>query len=195
MITLNNGRELIRIDKWQDVLDLPGYTEIVDPATVRLKDIIGNYVERDPVLCGLSTCRQPHGRGYLVVAEDGRVTNIGHVCGKNTFSVEFQAMANRFNQTLPFGATGQLSAVNKTLADYGASILALNATQTQSAKDTLDWRQAMFQTLKTKAASISAVNLDEETANMVLLQNAYAASARVISTTADLFTVLMGISR
>ena len=30
---------------------------------------------------------------------------------------------------------------------------------------------------------------------MVLLQNAYAASARVISTTAELFSVLMNISR
>ena len=140
-----------------------------------------------------------------IVADPGRVAfaavstnpvlapgDAGVTAGDNSVA---QAMANRFNQTLPFGATGQLSAANKTLADYGASILALNATQTQGAKDTLDWRQAMFQTLKTKAASISAVNLDEETANMVLLQNAYAASARVISTTADLFTVLMGISR
>jgi flagellar hook-associated protein 1 FlgK len=140
-----------------------------------------------------------------IVADPGRVAfaaassdpalaagDAGVTAGDNSVA---QAMANRFNQTLAFGATGQLSAVNKTLADYGASILALNATQTQSAKDTLDWRQSMFQTLKTKAASISAVNLDEETANMVLLQNAYAASARVISTTADLFTVLMGISR
>jgi flagellar hook-associated protein FlgK len=106
-----------------------------------------------------------------------------------------QSIANRFNQTLAFGATGQLAAANKTFADYGASIIALNSSQAQGTKDTLSWRSALFENLQHKAAAISAVNLDEETANMVLLQNAYAASARVVSTTAQLFDVLMGIGR
>jgi flagellar hook-associated protein 1 FlgK len=118
--------------------------------------------------------------------------NIGVTAGDNSI---VQAIANRFNQTLSFGATGQLAAANKTLADYGASIVALNASQAQGTKDTLGWRKALFENLSHKAASISAVNLDEETANMVLLQNAYAASARVISTTAELFNVLMSIGR
>ena len=118
--------------------------------------------------------------------------DVGVTAGDNTV---VQAIANKFNQTLSFGATGQLAAANKTFADYGASIIALNASQAQGTKDTLSWRQAMFQNLSQKAADISAVNLDEDTGNMVLLQNAYAASARVVSTTADLFNVLMGISR
>jgi flagellar hook-associated protein 1 FlgK len=118
--------------------------------------------------------------------------DVGVSSGDNSV---IQAIANRFNQTLSFSATGQLAAANKTLADYGASIIALNASQAQGTKDTLSWRQAMYQNLTQKAAGISAVNLDEETGNMVLLQNAYAASARVISTTADLFNVLMNISR
>jgi len=118
--------------------------------------------------------------------------DVGVSAGDNTIT---QAIANKFNESLPFGATGQLSAASRTLAEFGAQILALNATQAQSAKDTSDWRQSLFEQLSSKAASISAVNLDEETANMVLLQNAYAASARVISTTAELFSVLMNISR
>jgi flagellar hook-associated protein 1 FlgK len=118
--------------------------------------------------------------------------NVGVTAGDNSI---VQAIANRFNQTLSFGATGQLAAANKTFADYGASILALNSSQAQGTKDTLGWRKALFENLQHKAASISAVNLDEETANMVLLQNAYAASARVISTTAELFNVLMSIGR
>lgn len=140
-----------------------------------------------------------------IVADPGRVAfaaassdpalvagDVGVTAGDNSI---VQAIANRFNQTLSFGATGQLAAANKTFADYGASILALNASQAQGTKDTLGWRNALFENLQHKAASISAVNLDEETANMVLLQNAYAASARVITTTAQLFDVLMGIGR
>jgi flagellar hook-associated protein 1 FlgK len=117
---------------------------------------------------------------------------VGVTAGDNSV---IQAIANRFNQTLAFGATGQLAAANKTFADYGASIIALNSSQAQGTKDTLSWRNALFENLQHKAAAISAVNLDEETANMVMLQNAYAASARVISTTTQLFDVLMNIGR
>ena len=118
--------------------------------------------------------------------------DVGVTAGNNAV---IQAIANRFNQTLSFGATGQLAAANKTFADYGASIIALNSSQAQGTKDTLSWRNALFENLQHKAAAISAVNMDEETANMVMLQNAYAASARVVSTTAQLFDVLMNIGR
>jgi flagellar hook-associated protein 1 FlgK len=104
-----------------------------------------------------------------------------------------QALANKFNEELSFAPIGKLAGTSRTLSEFGAAILALNATQAASAEGTQEWRQALFETLSNKAASISAVNLDEETANMVLLQNAYAASARVISTTAELFDVLMSI--
>jgi flagellar hook-associated protein 1 FlgK len=117
---------------------------------------------------------------------------VGVGAGDNSIA---QALANKFNEELAFSATGQLAAASRTLSEYGAAILGLNATQASSAEGTREWRQALFETLSNKAASISAVNLDEETANMILLQNAYAASARVISTTAELFDVLIGIQR
>ena len=117
---------------------------------------------------------------------------VGVTAGDNT---TVQAIANAFNVGVAIGATGLLSGGTRTIADYGAAILSLNATQGQNVKSTLEWRDSLFQTLKSKAASISAVNLDEEMANMVLLQNAYAANARVISTTSELFDVLINIRR
>ena len=47
--------------------------------------------------------------------------------------------------------------------------------------------------LEAEAASISGVNLDEELANMILLENAYAASARIINTTAEMYDILLSI--
>jgi flagellar hook-associated protein 1 FlgK len=117
---------------------------------------------------------------------------IGVGAGDNSIA---QALANKFTEKLSFPPTGQLATASRSLSEYGAAILGLNATQASSAEGTLEWRNALFEALSNKAASISAVNLDEETANMVLLQNAYAASARVISTTAELFDVLIGIKR
>jgi len=41
----------------------------------------------------------------------------------------------------------------------------------------------------------SGVNVDDELSNLLVLQNAYAANARVMSTIKDLFDVLMSIGR
>lgn len=96
MITLNSEKGLVRIESWDDIESRPGFTSDVDPKTVKLKEIIGSYTFDALIPCGLSTCHQPHGTGFLVVTEDGRETNIGRICGKRHFSVEFTQMSRVF---------------------------------------------------------------------------------------------------
>lgn len=96
MITLNNERGLHRIESWDDILNTPGFASLVDPKTVKLKEIIGSYTFGTLIPCGLSTCQQPHANGFLVVAADGRVTNLGRICGQRHFSVEFTQMSRVF---------------------------------------------------------------------------------------------------
>lgn len=96
MITLNSERGLQRIESWDDILSTPGFTTRVDPKTVKLKEIIGSYTFGTLIPCGLSTCQQPHAKGFLVVASDGRVTNLGRICGQRHFSVEFTQMSRAF---------------------------------------------------------------------------------------------------
>lgn len=98
MITLNTDKGLVRVDTWDDVQTRPGFTTDIDPNRVQLKTIIGSYQFKDFISCGLSTCRQPHGRGYLVVTVDGRETNIGKDCGKVHFSVDFEDMRRAFDR-------------------------------------------------------------------------------------------------
>ena len=50
-----------------------------------------------------------------------------------------------------------------------------------------------FDSLENRVLNQSGVNLDEELANIVVFQNAYAASARVIQTTNELFDQLFSI--
>lgn len=52
---------------------------------------------------------------------------------------------------------------------------------------------AVQDALAQQFASLSGVNVDEEMAQLILLQNAYAASARVLSTIGDLFQRLLQI--
>lgn len=96
MITLNSEKGLVRIESWDDIASRPGFLATVDPKTVKLKEIIGSYTFDAFIPCGLSTCHQPHGTGFLVVTETGHETNIGRICGKRHFSVEFSQMSRRF---------------------------------------------------------------------------------------------------
>src|SRR5262245_30741678 len=98
MITLNTERGLVHVESWQEVLELPGFVPELDPETARLDAIIGSYLMPEEVPCGLSNCRQPHNRGYLVTTKDGRVTNMGQYCGRRHFAVDFETLRRTFDR-------------------------------------------------------------------------------------------------
>ena len=130
--------------------------------------------------------------GTLTGAVAPAIGSVGISRGDNT---GIQAIANRFNQTLNFDSTGLLAASSRSLPDYAAQILGLNSTQARIVFDTRVAREFLFENLNTKTLSVSAVNLDEEMANMIVLENAYAASARVIAVTSELFDILTDMIR
>ena len=100
MITINGERGFEDIESWEEILQLPGFTADLDPANEELEQIIGRYIFRDKIPCGLSACRQPHGRGYIVTTKSRKVTNIGNICGKNHFGVKFDEFSKVFVQAL-----------------------------------------------------------------------------------------------
>lgn len=98
MINLSTDDGLFqRVERWQDVLEMPGFVADVNADAAQLKQIIGNYEFDDPVACGLAGCRQPHGKGYIVQLVDGRKTNLGKDCGKKYFGTVFQFAKRRFD--------------------------------------------------------------------------------------------------
>jgi hypothetical protein len=100
MITLNGERELTRIHDFADILSRPGFDGQLDPNAHELEAIIGSYALRDKIPCGLSNCRTPHVRGYLVATKDGRTTNIGKDCGRIYFGVDFETMLSQFTRDI-----------------------------------------------------------------------------------------------
>ena len=81
------------------------------------------------------------------------------------------------------------------MSQYAAEIVSLNAAQANAAGNTLDARQILVDNLQATTGEISGVNLDEELSRMIVLENAYAASARVITTTQNLFDILSDMVR
>lgn len=93
MITLRVESGFIRIQTWEELAELPGFEVDVNPNAVQLHDVIGTYAFPEFVPCGLSTCHQPHKKGYVAITKDGRKTNIGKDCGTTHFGVNFRDLA------------------------------------------------------------------------------------------------------
>lgn len=105
------------------------------------------------------------------------------------------ALGARFDETVTFGAAGGLAASATTLSGYASELVA-NASQV-AANNTADYQYQSSLTLQLdqQHRSLSGVNVDEEMANLVVFQNAYAASARVITTAQQMFETLSNILR
>lgn len=130
MITLNGDKGLVRIESWDDIESRPGFIAHVDPKAVKLKEIIGSYSFSAFIPCGLSTCHQPHGSGFLVVTEDGKETNIGRICGKRHFSVEFTQMSRTFLQAVRAQQNRELLwGIKNRLPSITAEVVAIRGDQ------------------------------------------------------------------
>ena len=104
-----------------------------------------------------------------------------------------QNIADKFLAALAFSATGNLPLTATSLAGYASEILSTTAVSASSAAKTAMFKETLFHEILFRTESISGVNIDEELRNMVLFENAYAATARVIQVVDDLFDILLGI--
>ena len=86
--------------------------------------------------------------------------------------------------TLPFQAT---------LSNFSQQIASAQGQAADTAKQIADGQDVVLSTLQQKFNSQSGVNIDEEMANLLSLQNAYAANARVMSTVKQMFDSLMQV--
>ncbi|MCB2108748.1 MAG: hypothetical protein KDE14_13655, partial [Rhodobacteraceae bacterium] len=99
-------------------------------------------------------------------------------------------MANMLSGQVSFKAAGSLTAGNVTFSEYSASIVSYSSTQAASIQTDYEFQTEIKTSLELKHASLSGVNLDEEMSSLLVFQQTYAASARVISTTQQLFDIL-----
>ncbi|HBK06415.1 MAG TPA: flagellar hook-associated protein FlgK [Acetobacteraceae bacterium] len=89
------------------------------------------------------------------------------------------------NLAAPFNAT------NGALSDFASSLVSSQAQQSATATANLTTQQALQTSLNARATAVSGVNMDTEMSQMLSLQNAYSANARVISAVQSMFTQLL----
>lgn len=103
------------------------------------------------------------------------------------------AIAATFSSTSSIAAAGDVPQITATLSGYAAEIVGVNSVQAARTTDLLAFENSLEEQLSLRFQSQVGVNIDEEMASLILYQNAYAASARVITTTQEMFDDLQQI--
>ncbi len=104
-----------------------------------------------------------------------------------------RALAGVFDTATAFDAAGGLDAVGVTLGQYATGIIGENGVQAKTNADRAAVQGSLVESLQHKSNSFSGVNLDEEMADLMLYEQAYAAAARVFSAVQSMFEDLEGI--
>jgi flagellar hook-associated protein 1 len=106
-----------------------------------------------------------------------------------------QALADALAAAQPVIARGGLPAKAVTLATYAGDIIARSAVLAAGAEQSALRERALADELEFRAAAVSGVNLDEEMARLVQLQQAYSTAARLVAVSEELFDELLGAVR
>ena len=106
-----------------------------------------------------------------------------------------QALADALAAAQPVIARGGLPAKTVTLATYAGDIIARSAVLAAGAEQSALRERALADELEFRAAAVSGVNLDEEMARLVQLQQAYSTAARLVAVSEELFDELLGAVR
>jgi flagellar hook-associated protein 1 FlgK len=78
-----------------------------------------------------------------------------------------------------------------TMMGFTQQVMALQGEASNSASQLAEGQDVVVNTLQEKFNAASGVNIDEEMAHLLALQNAYAANARVMSVVKDMFQALL----
>src|SRR5262249_35261479 len=97
------------------------------------------------------------------------------------------ALFNRQNVAFT-GSTGLPA--SGSIVQVTTDFIAAQSALRKNAQNSLDNEKALQQTIQNKISAQSGVNVDDEVAQLAVLQNTYSANARVLQTTQDLFNTL-----
>ncbi len=132
------------------------------------------------------------GKLALGLPSTGGAPNFTYVLssGDNSISQRLAGLATQLNS---FAAVGGLSSSNTTFSQYAGQIIAATSTNSTNATSVQKDSQALLNGFVKSAQSDSGVNLDQELANTIIFQNAYSASARIVTVVSTMFNDLVNI--
>ncbi len=103
------------------------------------------------------------------------------------------AMAQVFADSQSFGQAGNLSSTSTTLANYASTFVGNIASAANNAESNLAYQQELTNSISTKEATISGVDLDEELGQLIIFQQSYAACAQSFTAQKEMLDLLLSI--
>lgn len=101
----------------------------------------------------------------------------------------------RSGQTaVAFDKAGQFGALTQKISDYAAALSGSIARQSQAAQTESDSADAVAAETTARRASVEGVNLDQELIALTTYQQAYSASARMITAVKEMYDVLLNMT-
>ena len=89
------------------------------------------------------------------------------------------------------GIGGSAAAYTGSVADFARRVVETQGANAENAANMNDGQKVVLSSIEGRFAETSGVNVDEELANLVQLQTAYAANARVIAAARDMMDMLL----
>lgn len=93
------------------------------------------------------------------------------------------------------GIGGTATPFNGSVDGFARRVVSFQSSQAANASRDAEAQQVVASSLQDRFDAQTGVNIDDEMSNLLLLQNAYSANARVITTIKQLFDVLLSIGR
>ena len=103
------------------------------------------------------------------------------------------ALENVITANRNFSAAGSISSQTTSLSDYAASFYQDVSDQSNAVTQNQTTQDDRLQEAQTQQSSLSGVNLDEELTNLTTYQQAYSASARLLTVVDQLYQTLLQI--
>ena len=102
-----------------------------------------------------------------------------------------QRLADLATNVVTFDSAGGLGSTSQSISGYAGEILGFVSSDANSLESNFLNSQIILTGFVERSAATTGVNVDEELANTVLFQNAFSASARVITVANELFETLL----
>ena len=100
-------------------------------------------------------------------------------------------MATLGNQAIAFSAAGGMGQTSQSFSAYAGLVIGAAATNSSNATTNQTNAQTLLTGYTQQASKVSGVNLDTELANTVIYQNAYSASARIVTVYGTMMDALL----
>ena len=101
-----------------------------------------------------------------------------------------KALATLMTGTNTFEQAGNLPIITATFSSYAAELIATNSTRAATNERSMESQETLVNALQFKSDSVRGVNIDEEMADLLVFEQAYAAAARIISVIQNMIKAL-----